>query len=235
MKRFYKEVAVVSSASPVHGEAHAVTLDGKPVKTPGRSTLAVPSRALAEAIADEWRRQGETVLLESMPLTKLANTALDRAPAHRQALVEQVICYGRSDLLCYRADQPEKLAARQEAVWNQLLEWLSETYRARLSTCHGIGFVEQPPESLIALEQAVWKYDAFALTALHTMASILGSLTLALALIEQRLCASEAFAASQLDEDFQAEKWGRDAEAEKRRKLLLSELEAAERFVRLLE
>jgi chaperone required for assembly of F1-ATPase len=235
MKRFYTEVGVVSSASPINGEIHGIVLDGRPIKTPGQSALAVSARPLAEALAREWSEQGEEVTPDSMPLTKLTNTAIDRTAAQRQTVVEQIMGYGKTDLLCYRADEPPQLVARQDAVWAPLLGWLRERYGARLATSHGIGFVEQSAEALVALDQAVWKYDAFRLTALHAMATILGSLTLALALMEKRLSAAEAFAASQLDENFQVEKWGRDADAEQRRALLLAELEAAERFARLVE
>src|SRR5262249_46159478 len=138
MKRFYKDVAVVSS--PASGTAHGITLDGKPVKTPGQSLLSVPSHALAEAVAGEWRGQGETVSPETMPLTKLVNTAIDRVPANRQAIVEQIVGYGRTDLLCYRADSPAGLVVRQNAAWNPWLVWLADAHGARLSKSHGIGF-----------------------------------------------------------------------------------------------
>lgn len=235
MKRFYKEVSVAAFPAATGGEAYGVLLDGRPIKTPGKATLAVPTRALAEAIAEEWRVQGDKVELEAMPLTKLANTAIDRVPAHQQAIVEQIVGYARTDLLSYRAEHPAGLVALQAKTWDPLLKWLADTYGAQLSISHGIAFIEQPAEALIALEQVVWKHDAYALTALHMAASMLGSLTLGLALSAKHLSATEALDASHVDDNWQAEKWGRDAEAEKRRAGLLTELQAAERFMRLVQ
>ncbi|HEY4125129.1 MAG TPA: ATP12 family protein [Rhizomicrobium sp.] len=227
VKRFYKTVSV--------GEAdngHTLLLDGRSVKTPQRATLAVPTSALAEAIAEEWRAQGEDIKPETMPLTRLAHAAIDGA-AHRALIAEEALGYARTDLVCYRAEHPDELVIRQARQWTPLLDWLHETRGARLRTASGIGFVEQPPEALALLAERLAQFDPFALVVLHTATSITGSLTLALALAEGRLNAEEAFALSQLDEAFQAEKWGTDAEAETRAAKLLADLKAAERFLRL--
>jgi len=227
MKRFYKDVSVAEESGAFH-----VLLDGKPVKTPSRKTLAVPTRTLAEAIAEEWRAQGETVELAQMFVTRLATAGAD---ANRGHIAEQILAFGKSDLLCYRAEAPRELAVRQAEVWNPLLDWAHQNYGARLAVSTGIVFVEQPAEALLALEKAVWDRDDFALAALHAASSITGSLVLALALAERRLTAGEAFAVSRLDETFQAEKWGQDAEAEARAARLAGELAAAERFLRSLD
>jgi chaperone required for assembly of F1-ATPase len=225
VKRFYKIVSI--------GEAdNAILLDGKPVKTPQRAILAVPIRELAEAIAEEWRAQETDIKPETMPLTRLAHAAIDGA-AHRELIAEEALGYARSDLLCYRAEYPDDLVIRQARQWGPLLDWLHEAHGARLKTATGIGHVEQPGEALDRLADRVEQLDPFALVALHTATSITGSLTLGLALVGGRLTAADAFALSRLDETFQSEKWGRDAEAEARATRLLADLEATKRFVQL--
>lgn len=231
MKRFYKQVSVAA----VRDGGHTVLLDGKPVKTPKRATLTLPSQTLAEAVAEEWRGQGENIDPQTMPLTRLAFAAIDTVAQDRARVAEQVLRFGGSDLVCYRAEAPPELVARQAAAWDPLLDWLAEMHGARPSAGAGISFIEQPPDALLALEQAIWRHDDFVLAGLHSAATITGSLVLALALSGARVSAAEAFALAMLDEDFQAEKWGRDAEAEARHARLLSELSAAERFLRLLE
>lgn len=242
MKRFYKEVSI--SPSPLVGEGASrsdaeggwvVLLDDKPIKTPARTTPILPSQALGDAVGEEWRGQGETIDPQSMPLTRLAFAAIDTVSANRGSVAEQVLRFGKSDLLCYRAEGPPELVARQTAAWDPLLDWLAETHGARLSTDSGISFIEQSADALMALEQAVWKPDAFALAALHAVATVTGSLVLALALSDARLSAEDALALAMLDEDFQAEKWGRDAEAEAHRARSLADLSAAERFLHLLK
>jgi chaperone required for assembly of F1-ATPase len=231
MKRFYKDVA--SSASPDGG--FTVLLDGKAVKTPKRALLSLPNLALAEAVAEEWRAQGEALDTQTMTLTRLAFTAVDVVTPERARVAHQILNYAQSDLLCYRAEDPPELVARQARVWNPLLDRAAETDGARLKVGSGIRHVPQSPEVIAVLKQAIGRYDAFELAALHTATTITGSLILALALMEREVSADEAFATATLDETFQAEKWGRDAEAEQRRERLLSELTAAERFLRLLE
>ena len=240
MKRFYKDVSVASSPPTLEGEggrkgAYAILLDGKPIRTPARAALTVPTRALAEAIAEEWRRQGETLMPQSMPLTRLANTAIDLPTLDRGKFVNQVLAFGNSEFLCYRAEASEALAVRQRATWDPVLDWLAQRHGARLTTGVGLGFVEQPGEAQVALDKAVWSHDDFMLAALHSAATVTGSLALALALADARLDARAAFAASTLDESFQAEYWGHDAQAQARRARLSAELAATERFMRLLK
>lgn len=227
MKRFYKDVSVAEEDG-----GFSILLDGKPVKSPMRNALAVPARALAEAIADEWRAQNENVDPKSMPLTALAMGAIDSAA---DARADQALAFAKSDLLCYRADNPAELAARQAAAWDALLDWAAERYGARLARATGIVFVEQSPEALAALERVVRTRSPFHLAAIYAAAAITGSLVLALALAEGRLDAGEAFRLATLDEAFQAEQWGEDAEAATRAELLAGELAAIERFLRLLD
>ncbi len=224
MKRFYKEVSVADD--------FRVLLDGKPIKTPLRATLALSTRALAEAIAEEWRRQGELVQPTTMWLTKLANTAIDRVAGQEEYVVGQTLAYA-NDLLCYRAQAPADLVARQNEGWNPLLEWAAERYGARLLTRAGIVHIAQPEEAVAALRRALAEHDPFVLAAVQAAATVCGSLVLALALADGRLDAGEAFALSHLDERYQAEKWGTDGEAEKRARAMAAELDAAARFMRL--
>jgi chaperone required for assembly of F1-ATPase len=231
MKRFYKEVAASASADG----GYTVLLDGKAAKTPKRVMLTLPNLLLADAIAEEWRAQGESIDPQTMPLTRLAFAALDVVTPEREQVAQQLLKYARNDLLCYRAENPPDLVARQAHAWDPLLDWAAEIYGARLKVAFGIKHVAQPADAIAELEQAISRYDEFELAALHTATTITGSLILALALAEEEVSAHEAFAAATIDETFQAEKWGIDTEAENRRQRLLSELTAAERFLRLLE
>lgn len=230
MKRFYKDVAASAAADG----GYTVLLDGKAVKTPNRALLSLPNQPLAEALAKEWRAQGESLDTQSMPLTRLAFAAIDVVTPERERVAEEALKYAGTDLLSYRAENPPELVARQAQAWDPLLDWAAETYGARLEVGSGIKHVEQAPEAIAELQQAIARYDEFELAALRTATTITGSLILALALAEEEVNAAEAFAAATLDETFQAEKWGRDAEAEKRSQRLLYELTAAERFLRLL-
>ncbi len=229
VSRFYKTAAIAED-----GGRFVVQIDGKPVKTPHRAVLALPNRPLGEAIAEEWSAQRDKIDPKSMPMTQLANTAVALGPEHHAKAAERILAYGKSDLLCYRADAPEELVGRQAVLWDPLLDWADERLGARLAVVQGIAFVEQPATALLALEKAVWRYDAFGLVGLHAAASITGSLVLALALAEGRLAAHEALELALLDEIWQAEKWGLDAAAEARMAKLRTDLEAAHRFLRLL-
>jgi chaperone required for assembly of F1-ATPase len=230
MKRFYKE----ASASAGRDGGYTVLLDGKAVKTPKRAMLSLPNLPLAEAIAEEWRGQGETLDPQTMPLTRLAFAAIDVVTPERARIAKQILKYVETDLLCYRAEDPPELVARQAHIWDPLLDWAAETYGARLKVGFGIRPVPQPAEAIAELEQTIARYDEFELAALHAATTITGSLILGLALTEEKVRAEGAFAAATLDETFQAEKWGRDAEPEERRHRLLAELTAASRLLRLL-
>jgi len=225
VKRFYKTVSV---------EGRAVLLDGRRLKTPRGEDPALPSAALAEAIAAEWRAQGDEIVPASMPLTKLANTAIDGVAPRRAEVIAEIAGFARHDHLCYRTDKPAELVARQNAAWDPLLDWAAEHFGAPLVTVHSVTSVAQPEASLAALRAAVEACDPFVLAALHVAASICGSLVLGLAIAERLLDAAEAFGVSQVDERFQAEKWGLDSEAEARARHLSAELDAAARFMNLV-
>lgn len=227
-KRNYNNADVAAS-----GENFAVLLDGKPAKI-GSVALELPTRPLADAIAQEWREQEQRLDPARMPLSALAAAALSRVSTQRGAVIEHILGYGRNELICYRAAEPPELSARQKAQWDPLLAWVHERYGIRLVADSGITFIEQPVDALVRMQEIVSARDDFELAALDAAATLSSSFVVALALVERHLAAGDAFAASQLDELFQAEKWGRDAEAESRRARMLAELKAVERFVSLL-
>lgn len=229
IKRFYKQACFAESAA-----GYAITLDGKPVKTPAGKPLEVPARALAEAIAAEWEGQGAEVRPNSMPLTQLASTALDRVGPERAAIIEQMVGYAGTDLLCYRADYPPDLVLRQTRGWQPLLDWAGSELGANLDVTEGVIAIEQPPAALAALEARLSGCDVWKLTAVQSATAAAGSLVLALALTEGRLTGTETFELSQLDETFQIEQWGEDAEATQRRAILKRDIAAAERLLALV-
>jgi len=229
MKRFYKEAQVVS----VEGD-FAVELDSKPLRTPEKRPLIVPTLKLAEAIADEWRGQGLTVRPLSLPFTRLVSTALDRVRPRRADVIAEIAKYATTDLLCYRADEPRELVERQEQIWQPLLDWVEARLDASFVVTQGITPVAQTPATLAAIERAVAAHDAMQLVALHLATTACGSVVLGLALLAERISAEEAFAAAQLDESFQIERWGEDAEQTKTRAALKEDIALAARFAALL-
>jgi len=229
MKRLYQK------AEPVERPGgHGITLDGKPVRTPGKRDLIVPSTALAVAIAEEWNAQEAGVRPATMPLTRLATTAVDRVATQRDEIVRQVASYAATDLVCYRATHPPTLAARQQAVWGPLIDWAVLRYDAPLAVTSGVIPKSQATAALRAFSSAVAEQETFALTALHLATAACGSLIIALALLEGHVDAPQAFAASQLDESFQIEGWGEDPEQAERRRALAGDIEAAAKFISLL-
>jgi chaperone required for assembly of F1-ATPase len=226
MKRFYKSVSV--------GDGNTVFLDRRILKTPRGASLDLPTRALAEAIAEEWRAQGDELDTRTMPFTRLANTAIDGVAPRRAEVIAEITAFARHDHLCYRTDKPAELMHRQGEAWDPLLDWAAVRYGAPLMTVHGVTSVAQPESSIAALEKAVEALEPFSLAVLHVIASICGSLVLALAVADKRLSSEEAFTLSQIDERFQAEKWGLDSEAEARARRLEEELKTAARFLDLL-
>ncbi|MFQ5775419.1 MAG: ATP12 family chaperone protein [Kiloniellaceae bacterium] len=230
-KRFY-ETAVAQARTAAEG--YRILLDGRPVRTPAKAELSVPTRALATAVAAEWSGQGAEVDLRSMPLTALACTAIDLVRPNRARVVGNVAAYAGHDLVCYRAETPADLAARQHAVWQPLLDWAALAFDAPLTVTAGVVSAPQPPLALAALRRAVERLSDMELAALSCAVTAAGSLVIGLALAEGRIGAEEAFAAAQLDELYQAERWGEDPEAAQRRKAIRSELEAAARVFDLL-
>lgn len=232
MKRFWTKAETLAQT-----QGWTVTLDGKPVRIPGGTTLTLPTKSMAEAVAAEWQAAGGAVGGEmsyaDLPLTRLAGTAQDRVEPALEAVVLDLARYGESDLLCYRAEHPEPLVRQQHEKWQPLLDWAAETHQAPLHVTAGIIHVPQPPASLAALAQALAVHDAHRVAALSILVPSYGSLVLGLAVAVGRLTADEAHELATLDERFQASLWGWDQEAEKRMTRVAEDVAAAGRFLTL--
>jgi chaperone required for assembly of F1-ATPase len=228
VKRFWKQVVVV----PADG-GHGIALDGRPVRTPLRAPLVLTTEAMADAAAAEWDAQGEEVDPRSMPVTGLANAAIDRVAADPATFVTGIAVYGESDLLCYRAAEPPSLAARQLAEWDPLLDWARTRYDIAFVLATGIVHVAQPTATLTRLRDAVAARDPYALAALSPLVTIGGSLVTALALAEGAIGAEAAFDVTHLDELWQVERWGEDALATHARDLRRRDFLNAARFLEL--
>jgi chaperone required for assembly of F1-ATPase len=220
VKRFWKTVTV---------ECGTILLDNRLVKTPGRMTLKLPTPQLADAVAGEWRAVGDAIKPHEMPLTGLANAAAERAPA-----AETLAVYGETDLLCYRAENPPELAAREAEVWDPLLDWARARFDIAFTVTTGIVHKAQPPETVRRLANAVAAYDDFHRTALSSLVTIGGSLVVALMLAEGAITPDAAFDACHLDELWQAELWGEDWMATDARALRRADFNNAARFLTLL-
>ncbi|MCP3736011.1 ATPase [Sphingomonas sp. RP10(2022)] len=227
MRRFWTEVTL--------DDACVVLLDGRPVRTPGRVPLALPTDALGRIVADEWRGVGETIDPRAMPLTGLANAAIDRVAPDPAAFAAGLAAYGASDLLCYRAESPEPLVERQRAAWDPWLDWARGRYDVHLETTAGIIHRAQPPATLARLGEAVAALDAFHLAALSPVVTLTGSLVLALALVERAGDPDTLWAAAHVDEDWQAELWGADTLAIEARANKRRDYDAAVRFLAALD
>jgi chaperone required for assembly of F1-ATPase len=225
VKRFWKDVTV---------ERREIRLDGKPVRTPGRVPLALPTDALAEAVAEEWRAVGETIDPRAMPLTGLANAAIDRIAPDTAAFAAGLAAYGESDLLYYRAEMPEPLVARQQMAWDPLLDWARGRYDVHFETVAGVMHRAQPPATIARLGEAVAALDAFRLAGLSPLVTVSGSLVAALALLESAVDADTVWTAAQIDEAWQAEQWGEDVLAVQAREAHRADFDAGARFLSLL-
>jgi chaperone required for assembly of F1-ATPase len=230
MKRFWKSAAAVKADG-----GYAVELDGRPVKTPARAELAVPTAALAEAIAAEWNEAPDEVDPRAMALTGLANAAIDRVAADKDAFAASLARYGESDLTCYRAEGPETLVKRQAESWDVLLGWARRRYDVDFATCSGVTHVPQPEETVRKLGHAVASLDAFQLAGLSPLVTIGGSLVAGLAVLEKMMPATEAWEAVSLDDRWQMEQWGADAEAEAALDARRRDFLAGARFLELLD
>lgn len=227
-KRFWKEAHVTQTEG-----GWQVLLDTRAVKTPAKAALVLPTRAMAEAVAAEWDAQTGEIKPDTMWVTRSANAAIDKVTHQFDAVVEMLAAYGGTDLLSYRAEGPADLIARQQALWDPLLDWAEVRYGARLTTTAGVVPVAQAPEALTRLTAALAAHDAFEVTALHDLIGISGSLILGLALAEGRISLAEAWTASRLDETWQAEQWGGDEEFEEQEGRRREALEHAVRFLAL--
>jgi chaperone required for assembly of F1-ATPase len=229
-KRVYKSVSVAAV-----GGRYRVLLDGRPVMTPMRMHVDMPGRTLAEAVAAEWDAQDPFIDPEAMPLTRLISTALDRVSADREGHINELMKYVDADLLCYRAAYPAVLKARQEKVWQPVLDWAATAHGIALTVSEGLMPSRQPDAAAVALRSALSALDNDRLTALQACAAITSSLALALALTHGRVSATEAFAAAVLDETYQMEQWGEDELALDRRQRIEADLLAIGEYLRLLK
>ncbi|QCO55253.1 ATPase [Pseudorhodobacter turbinis] len=207
-KRFWKQAEATAAE-----QGFTVTLDGRGLKTPAKTAFWVPSMDLAQEVAREWQAQEDFVRPETMPYTRTANSALDKVTPQFAAVADMLAAYGGSDLLCYRAEAPQELVARQAQAWDPLLDWAAESFGARLTVTQGLMPVEQPPECGALLAGAVHAQTPFQLAAFHDLVAISGSLVLALAIARGHLTPDEGFALSRIDEDWQSGLWGVDDEA----------------------
>jgi chaperone required for assembly of F1-ATPase len=230
MKRFWKEVAVV----PADG-GWGIELDGRPVRTPARAALVAPTEALANAIGEEWRSVGEEIDLRAMPLTGLANAAIDRVAPERQAFAGGLARYAEADLACYRSDWPPELVERQAGGWDKLLSWARRRYDVDFSTTSGLLHVPQPTATVERLSHAVAALDAFRLAGLSPLVTIGGSLIAALAVLEKAMTVEEAWEAVSIDERWQLEQWGADSDAETALENKRRDFFAAARFLELVD
>lgn len=228
-KRFYKDVSVQP-----RGEGHAVLLDGRPIRTPGKREFAVPTRDLAEALAAEWAAQGAHIDPATMPITRLVNTAIDAVEERKREVAEDIVAFAGSDLLCYRAETPDALVRRQAEAWNPVLAWAKRELGAEFALRAGLMPIEQTPQSLEAVRRSLNGLDALSLAALHILTTISGSALLALAHARGELSADEAWNAATVDESWQREQWGRDEEAEAHAAHRRREFDAASRCLQLL-
>lgn len=229
LKRFYERAEAVADGGRFH-----IALDGRPVRTPGRKRLEVPTRALAEALAEEWAAQGETIDPMSMPLTRLVNTACDGVADAMDAVAEEIVRYAASDLLCYRAASPQRLTALQRAFWDPVLEWVADRFGARFLLSEGVVYVEQPAESLARIAENL-PADPLRLAAVSLMTTLGGSVLLAFAVRYGRLSPEEAWRAAHIDEEVQESVWGLDQEAEFRRDARSRDYRAAAKLIDLID
>lgn len=219
MRKFYTDVGVTGSA-----EGFAVTLDGKAIKTPVKNPLFMPSEALAERVATEWRTQEENIVPSSMPMTTLVNTAIDRVAARRVEIIEELVAYGHTDLVCYRADEPEDLVALQEQTWDPYLSWLKSDLGVDLSVATGVLPLTQDGGAIARLTAETGRLDDFSLTALHAFVAGFGSIVLGLAFVREFAEFDACWQASLLDQTFQENRWGTDPEMQETRERLYGEL-----------
>jgi chaperone required for assembly of F1-ATPase len=229
-KRFFER----ASTAP-RDDGHALLLDGRLAHTPAKTPIVVASEALAQELAGEWEAQSSVIDPSTMPLTRLVNTALDGVVRRRDDVVHETARYAASDLLCYRAGDPERLVARQAQMWDPILAWAHDELGARFVVSEGIIYADQPEPALHAVRRTVdGIQDPLALAAVSTMTSLTGSLLLALAVARGRLMAEQAWAAAHVDEDFQMEVWGQDEEAEIRRARRWEDMRAAAKLLELV-
>jgi chaperone required for assembly of F1-ATPase len=230
MKRFWKDVTVDRL-----GDGWAIKLDDRPVRTPARVPLSLPTEALAEAVAEEWREAGETVDPRAMPMTGLANAAIDRVEPERQAFAGGLARYAEADLACYRSEWPPELVERQAKAWDELLAWARRRYDIDFATTSGLMHIPQPQATIEQLAHAVGALDAFRLAGLSPLITVGGSLIAALAVLEKAMTPEQGWDAVSIDDRWQLEQWGADPEAEIALDNRKRDFLAAAQFLELLE
>jgi chaperone required for assembly of F1-ATPase len=230
VKRFWKNVTVEPD-----GAGWAVRLDGRPVRTPAREPLVLPTEALAQAIASEWSGLEDTVDPRTMPLTGLANAAIDRVAPDVQAFASGLASYAQADLACYRAERPQALVDVQAASWDALLAWGRRRYDVDFCTIAGVVHIDQPVATVERLSHAISTLDPFRLAGLSPLVTIGGSLVAGLAVLERAMTAEQAWDAVSVDERWQLEQWGADSEAETTLANRRRDFLAAARFLELLD
>jgi chaperone required for assembly of F1-ATPase len=229
-KRFYREVTVAA-----RGSGHAVHLDGRPLRTPNKLVLVLPTALMAEAIAAEWAAQAEHVDPFSMPLTRLAYSVRDQVEGREAGVRADIVKYAGSDLLCYRAPGPAGLVHAQAMSWDPVLDWARDALGADLAVCSGLMPLEQTAASRAAIEAAVAPLHSFRLASAHVMTTLLGSVILMLAALSGRITSEEAWKAAHIDEDWQIAQWGVDTEAARRQESRKAEFLAAVRLWTLVD
>jgi chaperone required for assembly of F1-ATPase len=223
LKRFYQRAEIEERDGAYH-----LVLDGRSAKTPARQPVAVPTRALGELLAAEWQAQGAEIDPAAMPVTRIVNSAIDGVAPQRQVVIDDIAKYAGSDLICYRAGDPERLVEAQARAWDPILEWARQELGTRFILSEGVMPVTQPPAAVEAVRRRLEAVGSpFRLAALHVMTTLTGSVLIALAHAAGRLDADEAWAAAHVDETFQESLWGEDEEAMKRRAARRSEFDAA--------
>jgi chaperone required for assembly of F1-ATPase len=229
-KRFYKEAGFEERDGLFH-----LTLDGRSAKTPGRQPLAVPTRGLAEALAQEWARQAEEVDPSTMPITRIVNSAIDGVSPRHAEVVDDLVRYAGSDLIYYRVSEPARLVQSQDSAWNPILDWARDAHGARFTLAEGVMHVEQPEEAIAAIRGALDHVASpFALAALHVMTTLSGSVLIALAHAAGALDVDQAWTAAHVDELYQESVWGEDHEAMERRRRREADFRAASEVYRLI-
>jgi chaperone required for assembly of F1-ATPase len=227
-RRFYKDVSVAGKNAPF-----SVILDARPLRTPLKRPLDLPTEALAQAVANEWERQAEKIEPHTMPLTRLANTALDRVVPELDRIIGEIVDFAGSDLVCYRAEKPQGLIERQARAWQPVLDWARSAFGAEFQPTEGVVHVEQPEASLHATQDFLAHKSPWALTAIHNATTLTGSALIAAMACDKAIPASEAWAAAHVDEDWQIEHWGWDEEARHRRNHRKREFDICLRFCEL--
>lgn len=228
-KKFYQSVSVAEVDGAGRGGLYQVLLDGRSVKTPGKKLIAVPAFAFADALADEWRAQGERIDPATMPMTRIVNSSIDGVSGREAEVAADIAAFAGSDLTCYRAEGPQDLVGRQAAAWDPVLGWAKDSFGGRFVLAQGVMPIEQPPEAVGAFANELCDLTALHLGALHVMTTLTGSALIALHHARGGISAEAAWAAAHVDEDFQIAQWGEDAEARERREMRWAEFEAASR------